>query len=719
MKKFISLLLALAMVLSLAVPALAAEDTRTIYFENTDNWSTFNAYAWDAGNNAPLGTWPGSAMTKVEGEENIYSIEVPTDAVNMIFNNGSEQTGDLTIPTDGKNLYTYNSGWSTYGSTGDEPTINGNTEGEVTAAFAPEIYLSGISITGDTVSHDPETNTYIAVFPVGAESITYYTVLSGKNLAYYRDTADRILFREVGFRNGEQVGQWDNILSAYNYFTYDEATGNLTMTAQPAAASAGQTWVRSYSNDGGRTWQEAYTLVFAQAYSITNSTAADANGSVTVPASAIEGETVTLTVTPEVGYELDELTVTYVDADGVTQNVIVTDNAFTMPAFAVTVTATFQQATETYTVTVDENIANGTVVVNPTTYTAGQTVTLAVNPDEGYTLTDLTVTNTATGEPVTVSENNTFVMPDGNVTVTAVFEKVYTIEAFAVYGNGTVTANMTTAAEGETVTVTFTPNAGYALFEQRAYNPNNSSDRVELTPGTEANTYTFQMPAFDVRVVGHIVKDGKARNDLYFDNGGNTAWTDVSAYFYTNTGHLIDSVSLTMAEGGIYTLPEGAVIPNLAYNVFFYNNADSTGSLDIPTDDNNMFTLGTTTNEYGQYEGTWSVYTPSQPPVGVTSAEIVWGSLSFTYTDGENGADGAWSADTGDAAVTVTNTGTAAITASAAYTPKEGYTEIEGTLGDAQTLAAGEEATFTLTLSGKPGKALHGEKIGTVTVTIK
>ena len=157
MKKMISLVLALAMLFSLAVPAMAAEDTRTIYFEDTDNWSTVNAYAWDAGSNALLGIWPGTAMTKVEGEENIYSIEVPTDAVNMIFNNGSEQTADLTIPTDGKNMYSFGSNsWSTYGSTGG---IIGGTSSDVTATFVPEIYLSGISITGDTVTYDSETNT--------------------------------------------------------------------------------------------------------------------------------------------------------------------------------------------------------------------------------------------------------------------------------------------------------------------------------------------------------------------------------------------------------------------------------------------------------------------------------------------------------------------------------------------------------------------------------
>ena len=55
-------------------------------------------------------------------------------------------------------------------------------------------------------------------------------------------------------------------------------------------------------------------------------------------ATAIIGETVTLTVTPDAGYELDALTV----MNGETP-VEVTNNTFVMPAAAVTVTATFKQ----------------------------------------------------------------------------------------------------------------------------------------------------------------------------------------------------------------------------------------------------------------------------------------------------------------------------------------------------------------------------------------
>jgi len=583
-----------------------------------------------------------------------------------------------------------------------EPAVTGDQSGEVTASFAPEIAVSGISITGDTVTYDPETNTYITVFPVGAESITHKTISSGKNLAYYRDAGDRLKYREVGFKNGEQVGSWDIVMSTYSSFTYDAATGNLTVTGEPNAAIAGETWILSYSNDGGRTWQEACTQVYVQAYSITNSTAADANGSVTVPASAIEGETVTLTVTPEVGYELDELTVTYEDADGVTQNVIVTDNVFTMPAFAVTVTATFQQATETYTVTVDENIANGTVAVNPTTYTAGQTVTLAVNPDEGYTLTDLTVTNTATGEPVTVSENNTFVMPEGNVTVTATFKATYTITTSTTGDVGGSTISVpASAAEGDIVTVTLNPAEGYTPLNFRVVEDVNFFE----VPFTKVNetTYTFVMPAQNVGIEVDFCLPGTTLDAIYYKG----TWTNVQFEFTNSASNYAGEVKGTMKETGIY---EVAPIPEWSYYLIIRNldnEGESISWTRIPTDGRNM---------YNAVTGEWELYTPSTPEV--TSADISWGSLAFTYSDETN----AWSNDGSEKAgtVTVENTGNTTVTVNVSYSQETGYEEITGAFDIGGTLLESEKSmTYTLTLSGQPKKALNGEKIGTVTVKIE
>ena len=78
-------------------------------------WTDVNVYAWDVQGDATTGAWPGSAMTKISG--NIYFYQLPPDSVKVIFNNGTDQTNDLTVPTDGKNLYNYKqNSWSTYES---------------------------------------------------------------------------------------------------------------------------------------------------------------------------------------------------------------------------------------------------------------------------------------------------------------------------------------------------------------------------------------------------------------------------------------------------------------------------------------------------------------------------------------------------------------------------------------------------------------------------
>ena len=82
---------------------------------------------------------------------------------------------------------------------------------------------------------------------------------------------------------------------------------------------------------------EPYIPVVAETYAITIAEAE--NGSVTADVTeAAEGAKVTLTITPAEGYELDALSV----AAGETPVEVADDNTFTMPAAAVTVTATFK-----------------------------------------------------------------------------------------------------------------------------------------------------------------------------------------------------------------------------------------------------------------------------------------------------------------------------------------------------------------------------------------
>lgn len=77
----------------------------------------------------------------------------------------------------------------------------------------------------------------------------------------------------------------------------------------------------------------------------------------------------------------------------------------------------------TYTVTVG-TATNGTVTANPTSAAKGDKVTLTVAPAEGYELGTLTVKD-ASGNTVSTTKVSdteyTFVMPEGNVTVSATF----------------------------------------------------------------------------------------------------------------------------------------------------------------------------------------------------------------------------------------------------------------------------------------------------------
>ncbi|MBQ4059093.1 MAG: leucine-rich repeat protein [Lachnospiraceae bacterium] len=69
-----------------------------IYFQKPDNWgNNIRAYFWTGSGTWTNASWPGTAMTEVE--DGLYGIEWPegkeNETLNVIFNDGSNQTGDL------------------------------------------------------------------------------------------------------------------------------------------------------------------------------------------------------------------------------------------------------------------------------------------------------------------------------------------------------------------------------------------------------------------------------------------------------------------------------------------------------------------------------------------------------------------------------------------------------------------------------------------------
>lgn len=135
---------------------------------------------------------------------------------------------------------------------------------------------------------------------------------------------------------------------------------------------------------------------------------------------ADEGDEVTFTVKPNPGYEMDgNLRISGLGStiddkgDG--------SYTFTMEDEDVTISVAFKQVT--YAINVDSAIANGKVSTAPAARAAaGTTVTLSAEPDTGYELVGYTVTKDG-GGAVTVT-NGQFTMPDSAVTVSATFKKV-------------------------------------------------------------------------------------------------------------------------------------------------------------------------------------------------------------------------------------------------------------------------------------------------------
>ncbi|MBR4545208.1 MAG: hypothetical protein IKO14_04435, partial [Oscillibacter sp.] len=126
------------------------------------------------------------------------------------------------------------------------------------------------------------------------------------------------------------------------------------------------------------------------------------NGKISGAAKAAADTTVTVTATPDAGYKFSKLTVNGRD---------VTGTSFTMPAEKATVSATFEKVEE-YDITYQS--AQHGKISGVAKAAADTTVTVTVEPDDGYKLDKLTVN----GEAVT---GTTFKMPAGKATVSATF----------------------------------------------------------------------------------------------------------------------------------------------------------------------------------------------------------------------------------------------------------------------------------------------------------
>ncbi len=198
--------------------------------------------------------------------------------------------------------------------------------------------------------------------------------------------------------------------------------GSYTVTATGVGNYAGSSGTAGYSIIG-KPGYVSLSLSNGQT-ALTASYSFEANGSditgYTLNVYEVDGETVRFIGSFDAGtqtrYTVSDL------STGSTYRVVVTaTNAVgSTDSEAQEITLSRRSNAPMYSVTVEQS-EHGSVSANYSFCKAGNTVKLTVNPDEGYELAELSVTD-ADGKAVEVAEKNSFVMPAAAVTVSAVFQ---------------------------------------------------------------------------------------------------------------------------------------------------------------------------------------------------------------------------------------------------------------------------------------------------------
>ena len=400
MKKIFTLFAALAMVMSMSAAKL--------YLTPNSNWNQSNARfaAYFFGNGEK---W--ISMTKVTGETNLYEVEAPASYPKVIFcrmnpsssaNNWNEgvkwnQTGDLTIPTDGKNHYTVKAGtwdkgggeWTIWPVPAEKNYVDVTITVTANAAASIKWHSAGDKLANATdyvAMNAGENNTYTyTLAQVDDFSGVKYTikvgdVVSEEQTTSTNVTADFKTLMKQAFLKGS-MNDWgdkgkmtiaDDYLTASIVLSLNAGSYEWKMYVGVDWLGGGKTVTRENNThvltDGDNckltadikgnytfTWTYATnTLTVTYPAVKYNVKVTAENGTVTGDGEYEEGATATLTADPAEGYEFTCWT------SG--EDTVSTANPYTFPVTAnVALVANFKKSVQTITLSYDitaENIGN-------------------------------------------------------------------------------------------------------------------------------------------------------------------------------------------------------------------------------------------------------------------------------------------------------------------------------------------------------------------------
>lgn len=246
--KYTSVLLSVLMLVSVFAVMFVNVSTQAgaasgdvIYFEKPGSWGTPRCYVWSEGSAGPV-AWPGTEMTAVQGEENVYAYTMPGNEDKVIFNNGNESHQTVDLKFEGGNKIfkvsgtdtgkAVNGAWSAYAGGGEVPTQPTQptsptqpttpTNPPVTGEGAYAYLKNDASWTNPTVYYWKDANTSNSGWPGAALKDSDKDALGN----YVVFIPESYLGGGVIFSNGGQSQSPDLVIKAGEHKIYNNKDGS-------------------------------------------------------------------------------------------------------------------------------------------------------------------------------------------------------------------------------------------------------------------------------------------------------------------------------------------------------------------------------------------------------------------------------------------------------------------------------------------------------------
>ena len=578
-----ALLLALMMVVS-SFSVLAATTNvnktgafnGTVYFKYNDGNSDKYIYTWNSSNKVEgTGVWPGAKMTNLGNGIYSYDFDNTNSCDMVIFNDkgnngGSFQTGDVTFPTDGRNMYdntsSENDKWTTYSAStkvatsvslssnatvgkitqGNDLILTAKATGKVDGDVTYTFYNGGTQVGQAQTTTENTATTTVSGLSAGDYTFTVKVTKDG-----YTSVTNTVQVKVVAppkdlYLIGDFAGvaHWDDA-SSYKDYKFEYKNGKYVLNNVPFTGS--QNGGTSYS------FFRIYNATDVKVYSSTTDDTdqkLDNGVTTTIGESTKKALQFPAKAEQRVNIELDLsdeknplITVTVVcEEHNVTAKYQTTEDGATYSA----------GKADTNIVTVDgaesSTTPSGAVVAKDTITIGSSKYVFAGWKSENGSFTDATKAST------------TF-FPTSDGDVIAQYKKQYTVSASTTGGNGTINAEKSTYLAGDTVTININPNSAYQL-KSLMRTTGTSGETTDVKAGVSNNKYVVPKISSNEKFVAEFENNpldySKYRLGGHFDNS--QKWTYASGIEFDKNGKATFTVTNTSGGSGQFLIYDSSEV---------------------------------------------------------------------------------------------------------------------------------------------------------------